>query len=156
MTSWQEFTEQAPDLAARVHARFTAEKTHVLATVRRDGSPRVSGTEIDFRGRDAYLGSMVGAVKARDLQRDGRFALHAHPGEGDAKLAGIAVELTDPAEIAALQGNSDPCHLFRLELTEAVVTWVAEDTLFVESWREGRGTVRFARPGNGPAVRVAV
>lgn len=155
MTTWQEFTEQAPDLAAWVHARFTAGNPHVLATVRRDGSPRVSGTEVDFQGDEIYLGSMLDAVKARDLRRDGRFALHAHPAEGDAKLAGVAVELTDPAEIAAVQGNSDPCHLFRLDLVEAVLTWVKENTLFVESWQPGRGTVRFARPGNGPAIRVA-
>lgn len=154
MTSWQEFSEQAPELAARVRARFDAGKSHVLATVRRDGSPRVSGSEVDFRGEEIYVGSMLDAVKARDLQRDGRFAIHAFPGVedgGDAKLAGVAVEVADPAP---LRGNTEPSHLFRLDLREAVLTWVDEDTLFVESWREGRGTVRFARPGNGPAVRV--
>ncbi len=155
MTSWQEFSEQAPELAAKVRARFFgAGKSHVLATLRRDGSPRVSGSEIDFRGQEVYVGSMLDAVKARDLQRDGRFAIHALPGieeGGDAKLAGVAVEIADPA---AVLGHADPSHLFRLDLREAALTWVDEDTLFVESWREGRGTVRFARPGNGPAVRV--
>jgi hypothetical protein len=157
MTSWQEFSEQAPDLAARVHGRFTAAASHVLATLRRDGSPRVSGSEVDFKGGEIYLGSMLDARKARDLRRDSRFAIHAYPGVeegGDAKLAGVVVELTDPAEIAALQGNDEPCHLFRLDLREVVLTWVAEDTLFVDSWQEGRGVVRFARPGNGPVVRV--
>ena len=157
MTSWQEFTEQAPELAKRAHARFAAGESHVLATLRRDGSPRVSGTELDFRGADVYLGSMLDARKAQDLRRDGRFALHAQPGfadGGDAKLSGVAVELTDPAEVAALQGNSEPCHLFRLDLAEAVLTWVEENTLYVESWRPGKGVVKFARPGNGPAVRV--
>jgi len=157
MTSWQEFSEQAPELAAKVRARFGAGKSHVLATVRRDGSPRVSGSEVDFRGAEAYVGSMLDALKARDLQRDGRFAIHAFPGfeqSGDAKLAGVAIELTDPAEVAELQGNAEPCHLFRLALREAVLTWVDEDTMYVDSWREGRGMVRFARPGNGPAVRV--
>ncbi|WP_371827643.1 pyridoxamine 5'-phosphate oxidase family protein [Amycolatopsis sp. WQ 127309] len=157
MTSWQEFSAQSPSLASRVHARFTAEKSHVLATVRRDGAPRVSGSEVDFRGAEAYIGSMLDALKARDLRRDNRFAIHAYPGieeGGDAKLAGVVAELTDKAEIAALQGNDEPCHLFRLDLREVVLTWVAEDTLFVESWREGRGTVKFARPGNGPAEVV--
>lgn len=157
MTSWQEFREQSPSLASRVHARFTAGESHVLATLRRDGAPRVSGSEVDFRGAEAYIGSMLGALKARDLQRDNRFAIHAYPGieeGGDAKLAGVVAELTDAVEIAALQGNDEPCHLFRLDLREVVLTWVAEDTLFVESWKEGRGTVKFARPGNGPAVVV--
>jgi hypothetical protein len=157
MTRWQEFSDQAPDLAASVHARFTAAKSHVLATVRRDGAPRVSGSEVDFKGGEIYIGSMLDALKARDLRRDNRFAIHAYPGVeegGDAKLAGLAVELTDPAEVAALQGNDEPCHLFRLDLAEVVLTWVAEDTLFVDSWKEGRGVVRFARAGNGPAIRV--
>ncbi|MEA5367554.1 pyridoxamine 5'-phosphate oxidase family protein [Amycolatopsis sp., V23-08] len=157
MTSWQEFREQSPSLASRVHARFTAEKSHVLATLRRDGSPRVSGSEVDFHGEEAYIGSMLDARKAQDLQRDNRFAIHAYPGieeGGDAKLAGVVAELTDKAEIAALQGNDEPCHLFRLGLREVVLTWVADDTLFAESWREGKGTVKFARPGNGPAEVV--
>jgi len=35
---------------------------------------------------------MLNAVKALDLQRDGRCAIHAHPGkDGDVKVAGIAV-----------------------------------------------------------------
>jgi len=95
MATWEEFAREAPELAAAVRARFTATKHHVLATLRRDGSPRVSGTEVDFRGADLTLGSMSGARKASDLRRDGRFALHANPGDGsmafgDAKLAGVA------------------------------------------------------------------
>ena len=59
--------------------------------------PRVSGTEVVFRGDDLFLGSMWHAVKARDLQRDGRFAIH-RPGApemvgGDTKLSGVAVEV---------------------------------------------------------------
>src|SRR5919109_4476751 len=100
MTNWQRFAEEAPELAEAVRAKFEAAKHHVLATVRRDGSPRVSGTEVDFYGPDLTIGSLWGAVKADDLQRDGRFALHANPGDGsmhggDAKLAGVAVEVGD-------------------------------------------------------------
>ncbi|GAA3530950.1 pyridoxamine 5'-phosphate oxidase family protein [Amycolatopsis ultiminotia] len=155
MTSWLEFSTAAPPLAARVRARFTAAESHVLATLRRDGSPRVSGSEIDFRGDEAYLGSMLDAVKARDLLRDNRFALHASPGieeGGDAKIAGRAVEITDPEQVARLQ-EIHPSHLFRLELEEAVLTWVEGNTLLVESWHPGRW-VRFARPDNGPAERT--
>jgi hypothetical protein len=79
MTSWQQFEIEAPDLAAKVRAKFLAGKEHVLATLRRDGSPRVSGSEVDFKGPDLLIGSMLNAVKARDLQRDGRFAIHASP-----------------------------------------------------------------------------
>src|SRR5690349_4899851 len=99
MTTWQEFDREAPGLADAVRARFVAHKHHVLATVRADGSPRVSGTEVQFReDGELTLGSMWRAVKALDLRRDARFALHANPGSGsmeggDAKLAGRAVEI---------------------------------------------------------------
>lgn len=158
MATWQEFSEQAPELARKIRHRFTAEKSHVLATIRRDGSPRVSGSEVDFQAPDLLIGSMIGAVKAKDLQRDGRFAIHAasaiDSGGADAKLSGTAVEITDPAEVARLQGNDEPAHVFRLRLTEAVLTWVEGNTIFIELWKEGQGRKRLARPDNGPVVEV--
>ena len=155
MTSWDEFAAAAPSLAARVRARFAAAESHVLATLRSDGSPRVSGSEIDFRDGEAYLGSMLNARKAQDLRRDARFALHAYPGieeGGDAKIAGRAVEVLEPEELARAEAGADS-HLFRLDLQEAVLTWVEENTLVVESWHPGRWE-RFDRPDNGPAVRT--
>jgi len=93
MATWQQFADAAPDLAAAVRARLTATKHHVLATLRKDGAPRVSGTEVDLT-EDGHLrlGSMSEALKGKDLRRDGRFALHANPGDGsmddgDAKLS---------------------------------------------------------------------
>lgn len=147
MATWKQFEHEAPEFAAQVRARLEATKHHVLATLRRDGSPRVSGTEVRFAGDDLTLGSMPGAVKARDLQRDPRFALHANPGDGsmdggDAKIAGLAVEITDGS--AALPGDpagppgSPPPHYFRLDLTEAVLTSVeGGEYLLVQTWRPG-------------------
>lgn len=155
MATWDEFSTQAPGLASEVRARFEAHETHVLATLRRDGSPRVSGIEVDFAGPELMAGSMLGARKARDLLRDGRFALHAHPSpDGDAKVSGVAVEVTDPAEIEAVQGDAMPCTLFRLDLREVVLTSVAGTTLVVEAWYADRPAVRFERPENGAVVRI--
>jgi hypothetical protein len=146
MATWQLFEEEAPDLAKAVRARFEATKHHVLATLRRDGSPRVSGTEVQVHGPDLTIGSMWQAVKARDLQRDARFALHANPGDGsmtggDAKIAGRAVEVVDESELAAYAGETNPppgpFHLFRLDLTEAVLTTVEGDHLLIRTWRPG-------------------
>jgi hypothetical protein len=96
MATWQQFTDEAPELAEKVLARFRADKSHVLSTVRRDGSPRVSGTEVDFHGPDILIGSMLSAVKARDFRRDGRFAIHAYPGfeDGGAVTCSGFVDLT--------------------------------------------------------------
>jgi hypothetical protein len=155
MASWLEFSQAAPELAKQVRARFDAAESHVLATLRRDGSPRVSGTEVTFAGAHIMVGSMLGALKAQDLRRDGRFAIHASPGgSGDVKLAGVAAEVTDPAQIEAVQGNTQPCHLFRLDLAEAVLTEVENTTLVVTAWRPGVPLVRFERPDNGPVVRI--
>src|SRR6266516_5864811 len=113
MATWEQFSSEAPELAAAVRARFEAAKHHVLATLRRDGSPRVSGTEVDFHGPELTVGSMWQAVIARDLHRDGRFALHANPGDGsmeggDVKLSGQAVEVTDPEELRAFIEAQEP------------------------------------------------
>ncbi|MFB7618269.1 pyridoxamine 5'-phosphate oxidase family protein [Kitasatospora sp. NPDC056181] len=155
MATWQDFEHEEPDLASAVRARFEANKHHVLATLRKDGSPRVSGTEVEFVGADLTLGSMFGAVKARDLQRDGRFALHAHPGDetmegGDSKVSGRAVEITDEVELAAWEADlpeppPGPFHAFRLELEQVVHTTVGEDHLWITSWRPGEPVKRIQR-----------
>jgi hypothetical protein len=91
---------------------------------------------------------MLGARKARDLQRDGRCAIHAHPGEGgDAKVAGVAVELGGPEKALHTTGNEPPgdFHAFRLELTEAALTVVEGDELIVTLWRPGEGVKQFRR-----------
>jgi len=74
MCRWRELATEEPELAGASRARFEATKHHVLATLRWDGSPRVSGTEIASRdaGRaqaEMFLGSMWGARMARDLPR---------------------------------------------------------------------------------------
>jgi hypothetical protein len=155
MTTWHDFRCDAPDLAERAHARFTATKHHVLATLRRDGAPRVSGTEVQFHGDDLMAGSMPGSVKARDLQRDGRFALHANPGDGsmeggDAKVSGHATAVTDPAVLASYIGDThppEPFDLFRFDIGEVVVTSLHPDgdRLVIETWRPGAGVVRVER-----------
>lgn len=96
---------------------------------------------------------MPGAVKARDLQRDPRFALHANPGapssmaDGDAKVSGRAVEVEGEGK----EGYRDPgqppgdFHLFRLLLDDAVLTSVENDRLVVRMWRPGEGVRRVER-----------
>ncbi|GLU46327.1 pyridoxamine 5'-phosphate oxidase family protein [Nocardiopsis ansamitocini] len=153
MTTWQSFAAQAPDLAARVRTRFEANKHHVLATLRRDGSPRVSGTEVSFHGPDLAIGSMPGARKARDLQRDGRFAIHTGTGDssmdgGDAKVAGVAVEVVDPAAIEAYREPGTPAgpfHLFLLHLTDVTLTSLDGDALAIDTWTARDGVRRVRR-----------
>ena len=112
-----------------------------MATLRRDGSPRISGTEIEFADGQLRIGSMPGALKALDLRRDPRVAIHgptedppagsASGWRGEAKLAGTATEV----------GSGGSAHRFLIDIQEAVITRLNEagDRLVVESWTEGRG-----------------
>jgi hypothetical protein len=112
MATWAEVSSAEPVFAARVRDRFDLHKHKTIATLRKDGSPRISGIEATFIGGDLWFGSMPAALKALDLRRDPRFALHGpsiDAGQddpsawgGDAKLSGLAVEVTDQAEIARL------------------------------------------------------
>ena len=72
MSSWSQFELEAPGLAERVRARLDAHVHKTIATLRRDGSPRISGTEIRFEDGEVWIGSMWQALKARDLQSDPR------------------------------------------------------------------------------------
>ena len=144
MASWSEFEAAAPELAARVRALLDAHAHKTLATLRRDGSPRISGSETNLKEGELWIGSMWQALKARDLQRDPRFALHTgseEPAEwsGDAKLAGIAEEITDPERVRAINGEAGeggPSHLFRLDLREVSTVGLDEErkALVIEVW----------------------
>ena len=73
MSSWQEFATQVPDFAQRVEGLFVAYKHHTMATLRLDGSPRISGTEVTFDDGRLLLGMMPGTRRAADLRRDPRY-----------------------------------------------------------------------------------
>ena len=148
MASWSEVEAQAPELTARARELFDAFTHKTMATLRRDGSPRISGTEVVFRDGELYIGSMWRAVKALDLQRDPRFALHSgsvDPPEwkGDAKVAGRFVE----EELEREDDDAEPSHRFRADVTELVVVRLGDpaDHLVIESWHEGRGVESIRR-----------
>ena len=140
----------APDLATRVQARFDATLHKTMATIRRDGSPRISGTEVVFAEGGVWLGSMPSAMKALDLRRDGRCALHSAPideklTDGDAKIAGVATEVTDPATIRRVWPHwddlpgADQSHAFRIDVTEVVLVTVEDDKMVMRSWTPAKG-----------------
>jgi Pyridoxamine 5'-phosphate oxidase len=151
MASWSEVEAEAPELVALARRLLDQNKHKVLATLRRDGSPRLSGTEIELVDGELWLGSMPGALKARDLQRDPRFAVHGAPldpdagWEGDAKLAGIAEEITDPELRSRRLGSTSDAHLFRADIRELSVVRVEGDLLKIEAWHAGRGVSRRER-----------
>ena len=146
MASWQEFVEATPDFARRVEELFTAYKHHTMATVRKDGGPRISGTEVDIESGELCLGMMPATRRAADLRRDPRLAIHSHsidppdgdPGawSGEAKLTGSAKEIADD------QRASDR---FCVDIEQVVLTRIESRQLVIETWTPEHGLVRRQR-----------
>jgi hypothetical protein len=138
MTAWREFEAAEPEFARRVRELFDAHKHKTMATLRADGSPRISGIETKFADGELTFGSMPRARKGADLKRDPRLALHSatvDPVEGaeadwpgEAKIAGRAVEADEG---------------FRVDVTEVVHTHLnPEATLLVVEWWTPEGGLR--------------
>jgi hypothetical protein len=150
MASWSEFAAAAPALAERVKTRFDSHKHKTMATIRKDGGPRISGTETQFQDGELFIGSMWKAVKALDLQRDPRFAIHSAtvdpeaPDWSEAKIAGIAHEIVDTDEVKRRNGeaaNDGQSHSFRLDLTEVSAVYLNPERtkLVIEVWTAEKG-----------------
>jgi hypothetical protein len=156
MPSWKAIEEAEPAFAERVRRLFDAGRHKTIATLRADGSPRISGIECEFEDGELRFGSMTDARKGADLVRDSRFALHGptfHPEEGkegewpgEAKIAGRAVPAgpvaTDDGDDGAPDGE-----MFVADITEVAITGLnAEATkLVVEWWTPERGRRRVER-----------
>jgi len=151
MASWAEFAAAEPALAKRVQERFGIRKHKTLATLRKDGSPRISGIEAEFVDGELFLGMMPGSRKLGDLHRDPRLALHSPTDDppsddprgwpGEAKLSGSALEVDSP-DSPVIGGRR-----FRIDINEVVLTHLNEagDQLVVESWHPGKGRQRLER-----------
>lgn len=155
MPAWRDIEQAEPNFAARVQALFDAGRHKTIATLRADGSPRISGIECEFADGEVTFGSMTGARKSVDLARDPRFALHGptfHPIEGqegdwpgEAKIAGRAtatgaVVSDDPDENA--EGT-----MYVADIDEVVITGLNDEAtlLVIESWTPARGLQRIER-----------
>lgn len=153
MASWREVTTAAPELTAEIRARFEATGLGMLATVRKDGGPRISAIEPFFTDDELWLGSMPDSHKAADMQRDPRVALHAatvdkNVKEGDAKLSGHALLVEDEETFEAFRtafserhgGVPDgPFPLFRVDVTSVSMLKPAGDHLDIRWWNTQDG-----------------
>lgn len=155
MAQWSEVEAAAPELADRVRLGFEQGRHKTIATLRADGSPRISGIECEFVDGVLRFGSMPNSRKGDDLRRDPRFALHGpaiHPEEGqesewpgEAKIAGTAVDggpITESPDSDEVLG-----HWFHADISEIVFTRPnTEGTmLVVEWWTSERGLTRVER-----------
>jgi len=142
MTAWQDVERAEPEFAQRVRALFDAHKHKTMATLRADGSPRISGIELTFTDGQLTFGSMPDSRKGADLARDPRLAVHSATVDpvdgaeaswpGEAKISGRAVPSGDG---------------FQVDVTEVVHTHLNEQAtlLVVEWWTPGDGLRKVER-----------
>ncbi|MGI5212499.1 pyridoxamine 5'-phosphate oxidase family protein [Plantactinospora sp. CA-290183] len=109
MASWSEFATDEPRLAAAIRLLLQQYGPGLgyLATVRADGGPRVHPVSPVITDEGLFC-FVVDSPKRRDLERDGRYALHSFPPEDsddEAYVAGRARPVTDQARVDRLAGN---------------------------------------------------
>ena len=150
MTAWREVEQAEPGFAQRVRGLFDARRHKTIATLRADGSPRISGIEATFEGGELTFGSMPNARKGADLRRDPRFALHSatvDPVEGsEAQWPGEA-KISGQAIYAGPTTDGPDGELFHANITEVVHTHLNERAtmLVVEWWTPRHGLRRVER-----------
>lgn len=142
--SWQALEEGNQELAEFGLKRF-ASRVAYLATVRKDGSPRVHPvTPIVGEGR-LFVGMDSESPKGRDLQRDGRYAMHCsvendEGGEGEFLISGQA-ELTHDPDLRAIAAKYasytilDRHVVYELSVEKAISTVHTEDGPVHQRWK---------------------
>jgi hypothetical protein len=150
MAAWHEVEEAEPDFARRVRTLLDARKHKTIATLRADGSPRISGIEAVFEDGQLTFGSMPGARKGADLRRDPRFALHGatvDPVEGSEAEWPGEVKVSGRALYAGALTDGPEGDLFRADVSEVVHTHLDERAtmLVIEYWTPTHGLRRVDR-----------
>jgi hypothetical protein len=150
VTAWRDVERAEPEFAQRVRALFDAHRHKTIATLRADGSPRISGIEAAFEDGELVFSSMPNARKGNDLRRDPRFALHSATIDpvdgseaqwpGEAKISGRAIEAGPMT--AGAHGDR-----FHADIVEVVHTHLNEAAtlLVVEWWMPVHGLRRIER-----------
>ncbi len=155
MTSWGDFEAADPEFAALGRALFLETQLTLLGSLRKDGWPRISPVEPLFFSGELYLGMMWQSRKALDLLRDSRCTVMntVHDRmipDGEFKLFGRAVEVTDPGERTAYESalyeqlgfsptdtGDEDYHLFKIDIASASFAKIQNDEWVRRFWRAG-------------------
>ena len=155
--AWARFEAAAPDLARFVRERLDAHRHRLMATLRRDGSPRLGGIELTIADGELWIGGLSGSRKFEDLRRDPRLAVHSGSDDppgfvGDARVSGRARFVEDEAVKArfleaAGGGPPGPFELVCVEIDEVATVEEAAsgDHLVISVWRPGEVVRRMDR-----------
>ncbi|WP_213455662.1 pyridoxamine 5'-phosphate oxidase family protein [Rhizomonospora bruguierae] len=153
MASWSDFTAASPRLAEAVSALMAQYGPGLgyLATVRADGGPRVHPVSPVITDEGLFC-FVLDTPKRRDLERDGRYALHSFPPENsddEAYLAGRAHPVTDPGRLRRLATHAHAAPDVDWRLFEFTV----EVAMVARHGCAGPG-LRTHEPGGRPNVQI--
>jgi hypothetical protein len=142
--SWRTLEEQNPELAAFGVARLHGQVAY-LATLRKDGSPRVHPmTPIIGQGH-LFVFMEPTSPKGHDLRRDGRYAIHCAVSDtsgasGEFTVSGQAQFIDDP-ELRVLAVRLSPYSpadryiLFEFSLESAASTVYEGEHIIRQRWK---------------------
>jgi hypothetical protein len=154
---WADLQDSQPRLAELGYHRLVEPGVLLVATIRKDGTPRVSPVEPIVMDGELWLSMMLGSTKARDLLRDDRILVHnivASPdgAHGEFKVRGTAHHETSPEVHAAyahrvastLDWRPEPGHFHLFAVRVESVTYVRYDDgdQYLTTWPPGREIVR--------------
>lgn len=156
MVAWKDLAEQAPHIAeifARRHR--AAGNLCLLATLRADGSPRISPMEPRILEGQLVMVGMPDTTKFRDLERDPRFCLHTatvdpYVGDGDVKIWAevrdlqddefherFAQDLFESSGFDVRDEEFDPFYV--ADITGASSIELEDNQLVITIWKPGEG-----------------
>ncbi len=152
---WEQFRNSSPKLAALGEERFERTGLVLLGTLRKNGWPRISPVEPLIFDGHLYLGMMWQSRKALDLLRDPRCTVHntvsdRHASEGEFKVYGRAVDVTDPEERSRyavalyekIEWNPEDgdaeYHLFSVDIESASFAIIENEQWTRKLWKAGR------------------
>jgi hypothetical protein len=155
---WSEFQEHQPRLAGIAADRLLGPGVVLVATICKDGSPRISAVEPFVLDGELWLCMLFGSRKAADLMRDPRLLVHSiitgreEPG-GEVKVRGTARPVDDQTthrrfadEVSkALPWSPEPgrFHLFALDLEQVTfITYNEDGDQHLVLWPQGVEQVR--------------
>jgi hypothetical protein len=137
MATWAAFAEAAPEMAARGFQQLSIPVAY-LATLRKDGAPRLHPLSPMFAGGRLFIAIQASSPRRHDLVRDGRYSLHALPpmlgpdyDEFEFNITGRAIRATDAATRALVNeaerarhrpGIPDEDWLFELDIEAALTS----------------------------------
>ena len=155
--TWCDFRQAEPGLAGAVQERFESHRHAVMATLRRDGAPRLSGMEAPIRDGHLWLAMDTVSRKTDDLRRDPRFSMHSAPDReelslGDARVEGRALPATGEDMALFIEGHRFPIDdpstmaVFTAGITRVVLIRVEDRSLVVTAWTPEGGLAETRLP----------